>query len=236
MTRVTRGRAPFDESDLRHANRGGARISAAQIAAILDRRRRIERALRSIAPERRWRTRKSRSLASADAALRCLRGHLRCRFLEDDEAWHRSAVRSYRCWTASCRRTSRRMSGRPCRSGSARRPFVGSSQARPGSKPCRLAQIQRDLADRGYPPLTAVRILDLLLWSAYAPARRSFLAVGNANEAALSFQGVERGRYFLRTHGSRGQGAPALTDRTDRERCQTDTERGRARPLRSRPV
>ena len=46
----------FDESDLRHANRGGARISAAQIAAILERRRRIERALRSIAPTRRWRT------------------------------------------------------------------------------------------------------------------------------------------------------------------------------------
>ena len=41
----------FDESDLRHANRGGARISAAQIAAILERRRRIERALRSIAPD-----------------------------------------------------------------------------------------------------------------------------------------------------------------------------------------
>src|SRR4029079_15230389 len=41
----------FDESDLRHANRGGARISAAQIAAILQRRSRIERALRSIAPD-----------------------------------------------------------------------------------------------------------------------------------------------------------------------------------------
>jgi hypothetical protein len=40
----------FDESDLRHANRGGARISAAEIAAILERRGRIEGALRSIAP------------------------------------------------------------------------------------------------------------------------------------------------------------------------------------------
>lgn len=39
----------FDESDLRLANRGGARISAAEIAAILDRRRAIERALRGIA-------------------------------------------------------------------------------------------------------------------------------------------------------------------------------------------
>jgi uncharacterized protein DUF6308 len=40
--------ASFDESDLRRANRGGARISAAQIAVILERRRAIERALRAI--------------------------------------------------------------------------------------------------------------------------------------------------------------------------------------------
>jgi Family of unknown function (DUF6308) len=42
--------ASFDESDLRLANRGGARISATEIAAILERRRAIERALRGIAP------------------------------------------------------------------------------------------------------------------------------------------------------------------------------------------
>src|SRR5947207_1545504 len=40
----------FDESDLRLANRGGARISAVEIAAILERRSKIERALRSIDP------------------------------------------------------------------------------------------------------------------------------------------------------------------------------------------
>ncbi len=45
------GRAPFGESDLRLANRGGARISAAEIAAILGRRRAIERALEAIAPD-----------------------------------------------------------------------------------------------------------------------------------------------------------------------------------------
>ena len=42
--------ASFGEPDLRLANRGGARISAAEIAAILERRRAIERALRTIAP------------------------------------------------------------------------------------------------------------------------------------------------------------------------------------------
>jgi len=42
--------ASFDESDLRLANRAGARISAAEIAAILERRRVIERTLARIAP------------------------------------------------------------------------------------------------------------------------------------------------------------------------------------------
>lgn len=42
--------ASFEETDLRLANRGGARISAAQIAAILDRRADIEEALLEIDP------------------------------------------------------------------------------------------------------------------------------------------------------------------------------------------
>jgi hypothetical protein len=45
------GPRSFDESDLRLANRGGARISAAEIAAILERREAIERALREIHPD-----------------------------------------------------------------------------------------------------------------------------------------------------------------------------------------
>jgi len=43
-------RATFGESDLRRANRGGARISTAEIAAILERRGAIERSLRAIDP------------------------------------------------------------------------------------------------------------------------------------------------------------------------------------------
>jgi len=45
------GSSRFGEPDLRLANRGGARISATEIAAILERRRPIERALRAIPPE-----------------------------------------------------------------------------------------------------------------------------------------------------------------------------------------
>ena len=43
--------ASFGEPDLRLANRGGARISAAEIAAILERRSVIEPALQAIAPD-----------------------------------------------------------------------------------------------------------------------------------------------------------------------------------------
>lgn len=42
--------ASFSESDLRHANRGGARISAAERTSILERQVEIERALRKIDP------------------------------------------------------------------------------------------------------------------------------------------------------------------------------------------
>jgi hypothetical protein len=43
--------ATFEERDLRLANRGGARISAGEIAAILERREGIERELRAIPPD-----------------------------------------------------------------------------------------------------------------------------------------------------------------------------------------
>ncbi len=48
---VVQVQGSFREADLRLANRGGARISAAEIAAILARRRAIDRALRRIAPD-----------------------------------------------------------------------------------------------------------------------------------------------------------------------------------------
>jgi hypothetical protein len=58
--------ASFGEPDLRLANRGGARISAIQIAAVLERRRAIERALRAI-PH-------AASLAGSDVPWTPLRG------------------------------------------------------------------------------------------------------------------------------------------------------------------
>ena len=55
------GSASFGEADLRLANRGGARIAAAEIDVILGRRRLIERALRAMPPDA--------SLAGAEAGV-----------------------------------------------------------------------------------------------------------------------------------------------------------------------
>src|SRR4029453_1948716 len=49
-SRDSPGPDSFAGNDVRRANRGGARISAAEIAAILERRGEIERALREIRP------------------------------------------------------------------------------------------------------------------------------------------------------------------------------------------
>jgi len=61
----------FGEPDLRLANRGGARISAAEIAAILERHHAIERALRAIAPDA---SLASDASLSSDASLASLAG------------------------------------------------------------------------------------------------------------------------------------------------------------------
>jgi hypothetical protein len=160
----------FDESDLRHANRGGARISAAQIAAILERRRRIERALRTIAPDASladdpvpW-----RALARLFDAFADISG---IGFSKMTKALHPkrpalipmldSVVQAYLAADEPNASFAERAT-----------TLVGSYKQDLDRNLAALRQIQRDLADRGYPPVTAVRILDLLLWSAYAPARR----------------------------------------------------------------
>ena len=163
--------ASFGEPDLRLANRGGARISAAEIAAILERRRAIERALRAIAPHA--------SLAgAADSvpwlplrqlfdAFADIRG---VGFSKMTKALHPkrpalipmldSVVQGY-------------LRGRRPRSpGSVRRARARARprlQARPGPQPAAVRAVRQELATRGH-GLTEVRILDLLIWSVEAAA------------------------------------------------------------------
>jgi Family of unknown function (DUF6308) len=165
------GPASFDESDLRLANRAGARISAAEIAAILERRGEIERALRTIHPDA--------SLAEATSSVpwipltRLFDGFGEIRgigFSKMTKALYRkrpalipmldSVVQAYLTrddpGTGSSGSFGERASA-----------LVGSFKRDLDRNRSVLHEIQRELASREY-RLTEVRILDLLIWSASA--------------------------------------------------------------------
>jgi hypothetical protein len=163
------GPGSFDEGDLRLANRGGARISAVEIAAILERRGRIERALRKIHPEA--------SLADATSsvpwipltrlfdAFADIRG---VGFSKMTKALHRkrpalipmldSVIQAYLTSDESEQHSS---------FGERATTLVRSYKRDLDRNRSALRGIQRELATREY-RLTEVRILDLLIWSVSA--------------------------------------------------------------------
>jgi Family of unknown function (DUF6308) len=162
------GPTSFDETDLRLANRGGARISAAEIAAILERRSRIERALRQIEPEA--------SLAGAARSIpwvaltRLFDGFADIRgvgFSKMTKALHRkrpalipmldSVVQAY--LTSDDPET-----GSLGSFGERATALVRSYKQDLDRNQSVLHEIQEELASREY-RLTEVRILDLLIWS-----------------------------------------------------------------------
>jgi Family of unknown function (DUF6308) len=160
----------FDESDLRHANRGGARISAAEIAAVLERRGRIEGALRSIAPNAsladdsiEW-----RSLTRLFDAFADISG---IGFSKMTKALHPkrpalipmldSVVQAYLAVDEPKASFGERATA-----------LVASYKHDLDRNLAALREVQRGLASRGHRHLSEVRILDLLVWSAYAPPRQ----------------------------------------------------------------
>ncbi len=160
--------ASFDESDLRLANRGGARISAAEIAAILERRGEIERALRKI--------RGDASLADATSsvpwiplmqlfdAFADIRG---VGFSKMTKALHPkrpalipmldSVVQAYLTGDDAGMRASGSFGERAT-------ALVRSYKQDVDRNWPVLHEVQRELASRSY-RITEVRILDLLIWS-----------------------------------------------------------------------
>jgi hypothetical protein len=162
------GHASFDESDLRLANRGGARISAVEIEAILERRGEIERALR--------RVHRDASLADATSsipwisltqlfdAFANIRG---VGFSKMTKALHGkrpalipmldSVVQAY---------LTRDDPETPSSGSFAERAtaLVRSYKRDVDRNRSVLHELQRELASRTY-RLTEVRILDLLIWS-----------------------------------------------------------------------
>ncbi len=165
------GPASFGESDLRLANRGGARISATEIAAILERRGEIERALRKVHP--------AASLAHATSSIpwipltRLFDAFADIRgigFAKMTKALHRkrpalipmldSVVQAY--LTSDDPGT-----GSSGSFGERATAFVRSYKRDLDRNRAVLHELQRELASREY-RLTEVRILDLLIWSASA--------------------------------------------------------------------
>ena len=168
------GPASFDESDLRRANKGGARISAAEIAAVLERRGDIERALRRIRPDA--------SLADATSSIPWIplrrlfdtfadiRG---IGFSKMTKALHRkrpalipmldSVVQEYLTRDDPGMGSSGSFGER----GTA---LVRSYKRDLDRNRSALQEIRQELAGRTY-GLTEVRILDLLIWSVSAAGR-----------------------------------------------------------------
>jgi hypothetical protein len=161
----------FDEADLRLANRGGARISAAQIAAILERREEIERALDQIDPRA--------SLASSTRAVPWAAVTLLFDAFADihgigfskmTKALHRkrpalipildSVVQAYLTVDDASTRSLETFGGRAT-------ALVRGYKSDLDRNRAALEEIQRELAGRGH-RLTEVRILDILIWSVSA--------------------------------------------------------------------
>jgi hypothetical protein len=162
--------ASFDERDLRLANRGGARISAAEIAAILERRGEIERGLRAIHPDA--------SLSDATSSIpwipltRLFDAFADIRgigFSKMTKALHRkrpalipmldSVVQAYLTGGSPGR-------GPAGTFGQRATVLVRSYKEDVDRNRSALREVQRKLASREY-QLTKVRILDLLIWSRY---------------------------------------------------------------------
>jgi hypothetical protein len=157
------GPRSFGEPDLRLANRWGSRISAAEIAAILERRGAIERALRAISPDTPlagsvpWLV--LRDLFDAFAGIKGVG------FSKMTKALHRkrpalvpildSVVQSYL-------RDDDPGAGAPF--GERALELVRGYKRDLDKNRSAVRAIRRELATRGY-RVTDVRILDLLIWS-----------------------------------------------------------------------
>ncbi len=165
------GPESFDESDLRLANRGGARISAVEIAAILERRGEIERALRNIHADA--------SLADATSSIpwvpltRLFDAFADIRgigFSKMTKALHRkrpalipmldSVVQAYLTGDDPDTGSSGSFGERAT-------ALVRSYKRDLDRNRSVLHELQRELGSREY-RLTEVRILDLLIWSVSA--------------------------------------------------------------------
>jgi hypothetical protein len=176
------GSSAFGESDLRLANRGGARISAAEIAAILRRRSTIERALRAIGP--------SASLSGTTDAVPWLplrrlfdafAGIRGVGFSKMTKTLHRKRPALIPMLDSAVQRyLADDDPGASASYGERAVELVRGYKRELDRNRAAVRAIQRDLAQRDY-ELTEVRVLDLLIWSVETFDRQ---AVGSPRQAS----------------------------------------------------
>ena len=155
----------FEEADLRRANRGGARISAAEIAAILERRRDIERALRAIPADLSLAAR-SIPWAPLTRLFDAFAGIRGVGFSKMTKALHKkrpalipmldSIVQTYLAADAAGESFGERATA-----------LVRGYKVDLDRNRVVLRAVRRELARRGY-DVTEVRLLDLMIWAAFA--------------------------------------------------------------------
>jgi hypothetical protein len=165
------GLASFDECDLRLANGDGARISSMQIAAILERRRAIERALREI-PADASLAGEARSIPWVEltALFEGFADIPGIGFSKMTKALHRkrpalipmldSFVQAYLTAGETRTRLPEPFAERAVELVRAYKRDLDENRVA-------LRHLQRELGRRAY-PLTEVRLLDLLIWSVEA--------------------------------------------------------------------
>jgi hypothetical protein len=160
--------ASFDERDLRLANRGGARISAAEIAAVLERRGRIEGALRAVDADASLAARSVpwRSLAELFEAFADIRG---VGFSKMTKALHPKRPALIPLLDSFVQAYLEPETSLPEPFGERATALVRSYKVDLDRNRLVLREVRRGLARRGY-ALTEVRILDLLIWSVMAAA------------------------------------------------------------------
>ena len=163
--------ASFGEPDLRLANRGGARISAAQIGAILERRGRSSAPCSDIPPGCLAVSRgELRAVVAVEAAVRRVRGHQGGRLGEDDQGAVPEAPGADPMLDSMVQAYLRDDDlGAKAPFAERALAFVRGYQRDLDRNRAAVRAVRQDLTGRGY-GLTEVRILDLLILSAQATA------------------------------------------------------------------
>jgi hypothetical protein len=156
----------FGEADLRAANRGGARISAAEVAAILERRAEIEGALRAIVPAASL-TRRSVPWAELTRLFEAFGDIRGVGFSKMTKALHPKRPALIPMLDSFVQQYL----GAPSAESFGERAteLVRRYKQDLDRNRSALRELERELAGHGY-RLTEVRILDLLIWSALAAA------------------------------------------------------------------